>query len=320
MDMNEQRLHQLIDKFLEGKAAPEEQAQLEEWFRSFSDIQAVIEVDAPVNKQELKERLFSNVMDQIQGKSPAKLKKLRLRYGTAAACVLLVGVISFLAVRSVFSPGRPLYKEWQAAVQMEKITLDDSTLVWLHRGSHLKYAETPGSSKREVFLEGEAFFEVRHDPRRPFVVHRNSVEIRDIGTKFNVKAYADNRQWEVTVWQGEVSVRNGVGKGSPDKLVAGQEWMFDNSTHTASIVPFNNAADTSLQPGRFCFSNEYLSDITMQLEKQFDVSIRFAKESYKELKFSGVFSPDESLEHLLFVIGKADGIKIKHHDKTILLY
>jgi len=84
--------------------------------------------------------------------------------------------------------------------------LADNTAVTLNHGSELRYSSTADARVREVTLKGEAYFDVAHDPERPFIIHANGITVKVLGTAFNIKAYADQAEITVTVVRGRVDV------------------------------------------------------------------------------------------------------------------
>lgn len=314
--MDEQALHQLIEKVLSGIATTQEQWQLEEWFRSFNDHEVL--VNTAMNKIELQERMFGNIQQQLQGKRKPKIKRL-LQYGSVAAAVIVISLLSVFVIKSRWQPEKPAFVKWQAGSQMKKLILDDNTVVWLQKNSSLQYAQSNKTGNREVLLSGEAYFEVQHNADRPFVVHSGALTVTDIGTRFNIKAYAGNRQQKVMVQEGIVSASASPAKAA-DTMTAGQEWTFDQHTQLATVNNWSNQQNIPWQPGTIYFSNEYLDDIASQLEHRFNVQFHFSNTAQRSMKFTGIFSVNESIDHIIDIICKAENIKSKRNGNIYTLY
>src|SRR5690606_37889089 len=94
--------------------------------------------------------------------------------------------------------------------------LADGTKVWLNAASRISYGKNFGNGAlRDVYLDGEAFFDVAHDPDKPFIVHTSSIQIKVLGTSFNVRSYAEDNTIETTLVQGKVRIEHPDQAGEP---------------------------------------------------------------------------------------------------------
>lgn len=159
---------------------------------------------------------WEKVHNQIQNISPNK--KVRFRklisnpFMRIAAAVLIAALLS-IAGYDIFINGGASSQmvELSASTQLVKtITLPDGTLVSLNSDSHLSYPKRFGNHSREVTIDGEAFFEVKPNKRKPFIIHARNAQIRVLGTSFNVSAYPDSLLMEVIVKTGKVQVTNQI--------------------------------------------------------------------------------------------------------------
>ena len=186
-----------------------------------------------------------------------------------------------------------------------QLKLEDGTKVWLNSDSRLKYPEVFVGSLREVFLEGEAYFEVAADSLKPFVVNADEVAVTVLGTRFNVATYAERRGVETTLVAGSVRVCNGE---KEVMLASGEQALADNK---GEIV--KRQVDTrmfvSWIEGIFEFEAMPLSEIMERLARWYDIEFRFDSKDLYERCFTGVFKRDENLNGILKVIEKTTNVR-----------
>ena len=220
--------------------------------------------------------------------------------------------------------------------QRTHIVLPDQTKVWLNSESSLRYAVAYNQINREVFLEGEAFFEVEKNPKKPFYVQTGSLKVKVYGTKFNLKAFPDEKFIEATLIEGKLSVTpldrpQSTGKEiflkPKEKLIYAKQ-SIDASEHKKEIIQLDADSKDIVKPilekiageeniflekninakkemlwkeGKLIFINETFAELSIKLERWYDVKIHFENEKIKEFRFTGVFDKEtvsEAMEAL----------------------
>lgn len=210
-----------------------------------------------------------------------------------------------------------------------KLVLPDGTQVWLNSDSKLIYNEAFDAEQREVTLEGEAYFDVVKNPKRPFIVHTSVIDIRVLGTAFNVKSYPLEKTIETTLIHGMVEVIN---KNRPEsskiilrpkeKLVFNkvEDVIQTNSKATADIKPAtldhnppisaiaitalpkdreeNSLVETSWVYNRLIFEGDSFSDLAVKMERWFNVKIKIDNEEVANYRLSGSFEDENILQAL----------------------
>ena len=164
-------------------------------------------------------------------------------------------------------------------------TLSDGTKVWMNSDSELRFPVNFTSNRREIFIKGEAYFEVEPDRERPFIVHANQVSIQVLGTKFNVSAYGESQQVLTTLVQGGVNVKYA---GLQTELQPGFQAVTDIKAGTMDRREVEVGMYTSWTKGIFEYENMPLSDIAVQLSRWYDVRIIFAAPEFANRRFTGV--------------------------------
>ena len=179
------------------------------------------------------------------------------------------------------------------------VALADGTLINLNAGSSLRYPNGfKAEGNREVFLTGEAYFQVSHDAKRPFLVHTDDLEIEVLGTHFNVQAYADEKNSNTVLVNGVVQVKQ---KSNPEDAVVlkpGMQASYTQGSKSLEIASVNTAPYIAWVKGQLYFDQADFPQIARILERKFDVQIQVNNTALKKEKFTAKFKA-ESLEQIL---------------------
>jgi transmembrane sensor len=227
--MNKKELISLVRSYLNGKASVEEHAFVEAWYREMDSSRPIETILTTSEMEQLDQKIFANIQARIRvtpqttqkitpqtapqpvfAESPVRSLPARrrlpasVRYIAAAVLIFLISG-SYILYRHI-SRNEPEYATlYTQPGKVSRVTLGDGTIIWLNAASHLKFPKTfAKSGPREVFLEGEAYFEVAKDMQHPFLVHTRDLTTKVLGTKFNVKAYTGLPGIEVTLLEGKV--------------------------------------------------------------------------------------------------------------------
>ena len=190
----------------------------------------------------------------------------------AAALIIAVGgAVYWQATRL---PGAGTMVERVAANgQRTVVALDDGSRVTLNGGSRLRYTVGARNRDRDVYLEGEGFFDVRHDASRAFNVHAGRAVIRDIGTQFNVRAYAGAPAVEVVVTEGIVMLASESSSGPGLQLGRGEGGKLDTNGVAAKMSSVSMGRSIGWTLGEIVFENTPLSDAALELERRYGVRV-----------------------------------------------
>lgn len=195
-------------------------------------------------------------------------------------------------------------------------TLPDGSIVWLNSGSVVTYLNSE-SGKREINLIGEAYFDVKHDPGHPFIVHAGKLNIVVLGTAFNVKAYKADPFIETTLIRGKVEILNEAKPGSiivlkpnekvtinkimnnAQRIVVSNQPVADsvanpqNADVVKNPVPDNEIAETAWVSNYLTFKREAFGDLASRLERWYNVKIIFDNNKYLDRQFTGRFKDQD---------------------------
>lgn len=197
----------------------------------------------------------------------------------------------------------------QIAVPSRKIAaivLSDGSKVWLNANSKLKYDANFVGPEREVFLEGEAYFEVAHDSHKPFIVVSRGQKIKVLGTRFNVNSYLSNRT-TTSLISGAIMIST---ERMDRKLAAGEVCQIDESGMISLLPITANAAD-SWRKNDFTFKGSKLSDIAYTLSQWYGIHI-YVDKHIADSTFSGVISRTKTLEEMMDILKRTKQIKFQY--------
>ncbi|MBN9383155.1 MAG: FecR family protein [Chitinophagaceae bacterium] len=329
----------LVAKKLMGEATPEELRELEELLRSNPELhypmQTISDLWNPVDPrdQQVAEEAFNRHLDRMQDLKinylpTATPKKIYKRVLLAACIILLLGIgVSGLYLSRQKAPvtapptiamapaltGNDIFTSNGSRTHL---TLPDGTIVWLNAGSRISYEKNFGVNLRSVSLIGEAFFDVAPNASKPFVIHTAHIDIRVLGTSFNVRSYPSDKTTEATLIRGsiEVSIRN---RGSDKIVLKPNEKLIVNNEDSALLAKELTAhhrektdqslvvvgkptyektsgamIETSWVDNKLIFQDEEFGDLARQMERWYGVTIRFDGPGKEDLRFTGSFEKE----------------------------
>ena len=192
-------------------------------------------------------------------------------------------------------------------------TLSDGTNVWLNADSKLRFPMVFSGDSREVYLEGEAYFEVIKDSLAPFIVHTNVTTTRVLGTSFGIKAYEDE-EVRTTLVEGKVEVRMGEHQTI---LKPGQQFVCLEDDFVIRNVDV--MAYTSWRYDRFAFDDETLDVLLKQLERWYNIQVTFENPVLKSLRFTGNIPKYEDIQKVLQLIELTTNIAFELKDRVLIV-
>lgn len=220
------------------------------------------------------------------------------------------------------------------------IRLEDGSRIVLNGGSTLAYhASYRGKAEREVHLSGEAYFEVLHNEQQPFIIHTRDMDIVDLGTIFNVKAYPGEAMTETTLLEGAIEVRlkheNGrkvllkplekVTYYNPDTLLAGTTPAIPAGNMEIAIKPVTPVTtehmieETAWMNDLLAFHDRSFAELATSMERRFNVTICFADAPVKAYRYTGIFR-DESLDQALHELQLSRPFRYTAQKDTIVIH
>lgn len=197
-----------------------------------------------------------------------------------------------------------------------KLVLSDGTRVWLNAASSIKYPTVFVGADRVVELTGEAYFEVSHNPSKPFKVVLPAIgQVDAIGTAFNINAYPEEKVVKTSLIQGKVKVAMG---GKTNYLHPGQQSLLNKEGHHVIVNEVDMDEIVAWKNGLFIFNQSNVEDIMRQLARWYAIEVIYSGKISQET-FSGIVNRNSNLSEVLKIM-EAGGVRFKIENKTIYVF
>lgn len=194
-----------------------------------------------------------------------------------------------------------------------KLILSDNTVVWLNAGSRLVYPTFFNGKTREVLLFGEAFFEVSKNAEKPFIVKTSDIEIKVLGTQFNVSAYAEDKVIQTVLKEGSVAIRqnNATFFDSEIVLKPNQMASFSKSSNETKLYDVDASYYTLWTNGLLSFDDVDLNRILKKVERFYNISVGFSEPTLGAIRISGKLDLKQNRDEVLEYLEKVSLTNIK---------
>ena len=321
----------LVERYISGECSEAEMRQIVDWFN-----------ESKSNRKEwLKLRMVTAKRNYDQCSDPEhiersyrELRKYRtdrellektitrevgIRFLRYAASILLLVGLSSLSYRYFANRANPKMLTVAVSVNepVKKISLDDSTHVWISAGSKIEYPEKFGKKERKVSVEGKVYFEVAPDVERPFFVKTDAYTVKVLGTSFDVNAFRFKQLSDVTLVEGKVEILN-------DQLIslcslqAGQQFEMDKLTNRFALHAVDAEILAAWHGGTLEFDGLTFSEIAKALERQYNVQIILEDGIAKDKKLVGSLSFEKDIHEMMRAIASVIPIKYDINVNTIV--
>ena len=206
--------------------------------------------------------------------------------------------------------------------QKSQIVLTDGTKVWLNSDTKIKYPGNFSKNQRDVYLDGEAFFEVSKNAHQPFIVHTSGVNVKVLGTKFNVKAYADENQIETSLFEGKVNLllNDPLSTQPVEKEVKpGQSFAYSKTGHQLVANKFPQDEINGWKKNQLIFKDDTFGNLVRKVERWYDVKVVYDEKQFNDRRLTVELYEDERLERLMDIISLALSVDYKYEKGEIIL-
>lgn len=315
--MDRHRVEYLFYRFIEGRCSEAEQTEfldlLEDPVAAARIKDMLDAVWANSEQRNLSsdqaESILATILDSTPKEVVQNKSSRRVLWWSAAAAVALAMLASTwtlprFSTKESVAPGPPA----AASPPSQYLKLPDGSTVFLNAGSSLDYCDDPKSGTREVTLKGEAYFDIVHDPARPFIVLTGTVRTTVLGTAFNIRAYPDQEDITVTVTRGQVKISDHdkvIGILNPD-----QQITLNREKHVAAQVKVDARVVASWIEKDIFFDDLTMEEVTEQLEKRFDVTITMTDSAIRKCRLTATFVGGEDVEQVLRIISEFNGATV----------
>jgi transmembrane sensor len=319
---------QEIAKYLAGELSKKELVEIEEWInkdpgneKKFLEFKWIWELTGQVKESKSIdiELARSKVIKKLHGFGR---QKNFLTFITKVAAILFLPLLITSLVYLFYTRSSAGIQEFYSEINVSygtvtQFVLSDGTNVWLNSGSHFEYPTQFTGASREVYLEGEAYFEVA-ESRKPFVVRTRQIEVVAEGTSFNVLAYPDDDRILTTLVEGEVTLYKLI----PDSKPVIMTELKPNEK--ATYLPVKNEVTVSItdaekyiswKEGKLIFNNDSFEEIVRKLGRWYNTDIRLIDPELRTYSYTATFT-DETLLQVLELLEKSAPITYTYSQRT----
>lgn len=305
-------------KYFTGELSPSEMSRflhevdndksLKEDFIRFQNIYSATQLSCQSEDRTEGKRSFDKFISTINSRERRVKLRSFLKYAAVLVAVISSTIFGTLYLSDILED-ESYNTLYVPAGQRAQITLEDGTEVWLNAQSTLKYPSKFLKKMRRVEVEGEAFFDVAKDSKRPFIVNTNHVNLEVLGTKFNIYSYGESRCTETKLVEGSLKVTDNLNENNSVILKPNEQVYFENGN--LSISPILNPDHLLWREGIYAFNNERLIDILQKLELYYDVDIIVEDPEIFNVKYTGKFRQRDGIDEILRILQIIQPFKIE---------
>jgi transmembrane sensor len=309
--METQRLNYLLDRYYKGKCTADEEAELDAWYQSLniSGQQFGNHIQSAGGERQVAEDMYAGF--KARANIGAKVYRLGYQKWMMRVAAVLTGFC--LLTGGYYLLNRPADRI--AVVVPAKtnenrfIMLPDGSRVVLRAGSRLNYPSSFSGNKREVELIGEAYFDIHHNPKKPFIIHTGNIKTTVLGTAFNIAAYPSQKKVIVTVTRGRVKVEDN--SKISVILTPNEQVIWDNKTKAAQKIKVEAARSLVWAGSDVSFDGVRFKTIASLLSRRYQVAIEFKNPAVEECPITASFTGTETLKDILEILCTTRGASYK---------
>ena len=258
--------------------------------------------------------LYHAILDKLHRQR--RLRRQRITWATSAAAAVILLVTGYHYLQPHTAMEKPLLAartitKTAGKEEVLKLVLPDSSVVLLNAGASVSYPERFNENNRQVALNGEAFFDVKHDPDRPFSVRSGKLNTMVLGTSFTIRAYPGDNIHSVTVASGKVKVENG--NEVLGVLLPNQQIAYNNTTGSHKMNAIEDLAELNAwQQHRLIFKDTRFSDLLKTLERWYGIEVEIAQpDKFNNCIVNTRFRENASLQEVLGVLQMITSMEYK---------
>lgn len=332
----DQHYYKLIEDYSKKTIRSEDLTDLLIWVDSSQQnqqlfretLQAFETADQFLNKPVDQQKAWTSIQQHLAKNTivqTAVIKKISYRryisMAAAAILILILPVIYFTVNRAKPVATVTYHEIYNPKGQKRLVAMPDGSNIYLNGDSKIRYAQNFNTGKRLVYLQGEAFFDVQHRDKQPFVVYTGKVSTTVLGTSFNINAYQSAKTISITVQSGKVGVIvKHNGKAEPVKfLLPNEQLNITKGNGTATKATVNATDFDSWREYKLFFYNKPLSEIAEIVAREYDVKVVIKSEALKAMKLTAKFNKS-TVNQVMEVIARLSGAKYKIYENKVIIY
>lgn len=319
--MNSFKLKQIFKKYLEGKSTPGEEKSVNDWYRK-NDTKTPVSLSGQT-EQDIQEQIWMQIAPELRN-DPVLLTQPKLRPDYAwmkvAASVLLVAAAGMLWYKREQPRPRQVIAYSNittAAGERKVVTLSDGSSLTLNSASSIRIA-TDFSSRRKVqIIDGEVYFDVKHDTKKAFIIQSGVMTTQVLGTSFNIRAYKELNKFSVGVTSGKVGVM--IPNQPTTMLVKGRQLVYNKRKNRIAVAALDNHL-LDWQKGSLILNDASFEEMAVLVRKNFNIAVSTTDQHIAKQHFTATLSTAMTATQALEVIAAIHKKSIKKRRDTIEIY
>jgi transmembrane sensor len=331
LTMQDEKLRELFNKYNEGNCSPEEIAWLESAYLKWND------ADKLTHSEEELVKARKLMWQEVDARTkPVIIRKLWPRISAVASILLFISFGLFYNRYSNSHLTQPnLIVISSKAGEKRSVILADGTNIILNGESSITLAPDFNLKSRKLTLSGEAFFKVVHNAAKPFIVHTYSLDVEDIGTEFNVKAYPNDKNVEATLIKGKIELTMNNAAHTKIMILPQQKLVLNNIINSSSRVniinknysiqsitknpEYKSIVETDWTKNLLTLNDEKFDEIAISMERWYNVKITFQNPSMKDYRFVATFD-NEDIIQVLELLKQTRAFNYRKEGDEIIIY
>jgi transmembrane sensor len=313
----------LLEKYMNNSCTKQEFEELMELIKTSQDFEGF---DGSMKKywESAGQQTLPHAVDWSRISSNIKLrlwalKKTKVQFKFAAILALVITAFTFILYRNANIDHTLYLTQHSGIAKTKSVLLSDGTRVTLNANSDLRYPQNFNGKTREVYLKGEAYFQVVHNVNKPFIIHSGKLKTQVLGTTFTVSAYSEVKPMNVTVLTGKVAVKDESTQALAI-LTRGQSATIEGNKKSFALTSLANPEDAiAWMEDKLIFDNADLEDVALKLSNKYGVAIKITGNKLPKQRITAIFQ-GQSLPGILNAITKLTHSGYTVHDSTYVLY
>ena len=321
--MKKNSISKILKKYLSGRFPNETEERVQKW---------IIKDNNSEEKEQASQEYWDELDVTADSNTYTALDRVNRRIGyltMQAVKIPLYSKISRIAVVLIpflLIAGGYLYHTYKQSEMIEVsvaygdtkyLLLPDSSEIWINAGTNIRYPKNFSKSQREVHLNGEAYFSVKENKAKPFIVQTERLSVKVLGTKFNVRAYSIDEKVVTSLTSGKVEVD--TQSDLPKILKPNEQLTYNKNTSDIHIENIQASETDGWLKGKLIFNNASLNDILTTLERNFNISIENETGISSSKLYTVKFLKDENIDEILSVLEGVIGFTSQKQEGKIIL-
>ncbi len=308
--MNINNFNEKLRRYADGTASDAERAVIEAWYRSYEDGKEI-----PLTPEHTEQA----IRHKIQQATRAPRRNQFFWFRVAASIILAIGG-SWFGYRLLKGSGNESYTYvTTAAGELKKVKLPDGSVMWVNAMSHIRVSDNFDGEMRKVYVDdGEAFFEVVHKEKQPFLVNVAGLKVQVLGTSFNINAYKGLPNIKVGVATGKVAVS--ANKGLLAMLTPGKGLAYNRKSHRHFQHNFNINESLGWRDGRTYLNQASFADLATVVKNLYSIKLKPANEKVNSYQFTLLLQRGMQPDEVLKTISMIHNTHYRKEGDEVVLY